>query len=195
MEVKIGREKTSPVFNVEFRHNAENNLSAVSIFKNGKFLISESVVCNDNHQQGYPRNCKEKSVVKALARGISVLRKIDPSIITREQSYQIYNTYRTLGKKPKWPETSLTYRDVRPGNGSLLNVEKEVKKTMSSIYGIKKAKKVAKKVAKVAKKLTKNATTKKTTRKPIKVAASKTSKSRSKKTVQKKVAKKVIKRR
>lgn len=107
MEVKISRKKNSDVYDIEFNHNMIQKVTNVIIRRNKKFLIAGNSACDKDTQ--YCRDCCRK---EALTNAIASLREIDPSALTKEVTYKIWNTYRTLTKRPRWAKSKLNRKST-----------------------------------------------------------------------------------
>jgi len=102
MEVKIPRSKT--FYRVEFHHNVAMGKCGVTISQNGKFVAN--ALMNLSVHDKYCRDCGRK---EALARAF---KSAGIGIIPREHRYAIWEKYRKLPEKARWPKSKLRVKET-----------------------------------------------------------------------------------
>ena len=106
MEVIIGKKSKDPItYRVDFHHNIRDKISGVTIFKNDRFIVNGSSICDED--SSYCRDCCRKH---ALA---DAFERAGINTIPREHRFEFWEAYRKLprtatGKvKPRWPKCNL----------------------------------------------------------------------------------------
>jgi hypothetical protein len=118
-------------YQFRFNHNLSAGITSVSMFRDGKFLHSETAECSI--QDSKCRDCGRKKALAKLFKktyfpGTETLPKVIRSrakkfmepIVPRHHRYFIYDAYRNLTSTPRWEESSLKIKDYGVWNKASL---------------------------------------------------------------------------